>query len=193
VSRRIRPATRGYPALGSSEPFPHVVGPADHAFSRKRRRKRPDVGRTPTPGLWQHPDVEARASIRPAKGDDASDLAELWIEFGRYYANLNPEQYQEPKQEGLVEWFRRQLHEQQGEDQTWLVAEGSSRLLGSIHGEIWRPREGAEWGLIRDDGETSLKIDHLIVTERSGERESVAGSWRRRRLGVVPVELREPS
>ena len=109
--------------------------------------------------------MRSESSIRRATGNDAPDLAELWIEFGRYYAELNPAHYQEPKRDGLVEWFHRQLNEQEGEDQTWLVAEGPGRLLGSIHGEVWRPREDAAWGLIRDDTETALKINHLIVSE----------------------------
>jgi hypothetical protein len=41
--------------------------------------------------------------IRPARSEDAADLAELWIEFGRYYAALDPVQYREPKQDGLVD------------------------------------------------------------------------------------------
>jgi GNAT superfamily N-acetyltransferase len=109
--------------------------------------------------------MDDRPALRRATNEDAPDLAELWIEFGRYYADLDPVQYREPKRDGLVGWFRRQLDEQVGEDQAWLVAQGQDRLVGSIHGEIWRPTENAEWELIRDLGETALKINHLIVTE----------------------------
>src|SRR5919201_4704930 len=34
--------------------------------------------------------MRSESSIRRATGNDAPDLAELWIEFGRYYAELNP-------------------------------------------------------------------------------------------------------
>jgi GNAT superfamily N-acetyltransferase len=103
--------------------------------------------------------------IRPARSEDAADLAELWIEFGRYYAALDPVQYREPKQDGLVDWFRRQLDERQGEDQTWLVAEAPSRLAGSIQAQVWRPNDNADWELIRDEGQDVLRINHLIVTQ----------------------------
>jgi GNAT superfamily N-acetyltransferase len=114
--------------------------------------------------------MESGASIRPAQEKDAADLAELWIEFGRYYVDRNPRQYQEPKRDGLLEWFRRQLDEAANKDQAWLVAEGSHRLVGSIHGQVWRPSDDAEWQLVREVGEVVLKVNHLIVTESDRRR-----------------------
>jgi hypothetical protein len=116
--------------------------------------------------------MEPEHSMRVASSEDAGDLAELWIEFGRFYVDLNPHQYQEPKRDGLAEWFRRQLDESSDEDQAWLVAEGSPRLVGSIQGQIWRPSDDAEWQLVREVGEVLLKVNHLIVTESERRRES---------------------
>jgi GNAT superfamily N-acetyltransferase len=109
--------------------------------------------------------VDEEFRVRRASSDDAGGLADLWIEFGRYYEDLDPSQYQEPKADGLDAWFRGQLDEQQDADQLWLVAEVGERLVGSIHGTIQRPSEDADWQLIRDLGAVVLRVDHLIVTE----------------------------
>jgi GNAT superfamily N-acetyltransferase len=112
--------------------------------------------------------------VRVATSTDASDLAELWIEFGRYYADLNPVQYREPKSEGLVEWLRPQVEDAAADDdQRWLVGEEPGRVIGSVHAQIWRPSPDADWQLVRETGETLLKVNHLIVTE--GERRRGVG------------------
>jgi GNAT superfamily N-acetyltransferase len=114
-----------------------------------------------------------RPSIRPADVGDAADLAALWIEFGRYYFQLDPEQYQVPKEEGLVDWFRASLEQETDDDVIWFVAEGRDRLLGSIQARIWRPAPDADRQLVREVGEVVLKVDSLVVTE--GERRKGIG------------------
>ena len=74
------------------------------------------------------------------------------------------------EEDGLVEWFRRQLDEAGDEDQTWLVAEGSDGLVGSIQGQVWRPSDDADWQLVREVGETLLRVNHLIVTKAERRR-----------------------
>jgi GNAT superfamily N-acetyltransferase len=114
--------------------------------------------------------MDAHLSIRPATLGDAAALARLWLEFGRYYCDLDPVQYQVPREDGLVEWFRELLQERTDDDVTWLVAEATEGLVGSIQARIWPPSPDADRWLVREVGEVVLKIDPLIVTETERRR-----------------------
>ena len=39
--------------------------------------------------------------IRPARVTDAQVLADAWRAFGRYYADIDPDQFRDPDAEGL--------------------------------------------------------------------------------------------
>jgi GNAT superfamily N-acetyltransferase len=115
--------------------------------------------------------VSRNYSVRAANREDASELAQLWIEFGRYYVALDPLQYQEPKRQGLEDWFRERLTQPPDEDFMWYVVEAPKRLIGSIQARILRPGADADWQLVRELGRVVLKIDSLVVAEaarRSG-------------------------
>jgi GNAT superfamily N-acetyltransferase len=103
-------------------------------------------------------------SLRIAEPGDANALADLWIEFGRYYAELDPVQYREPERDGLVDWFRDRLTQAWGDDYTWLAAERAGRVVGAIQARILRPSEDVLWQLVREVEHVVLKIDSLIVT-----------------------------
>ena len=114
---------------------------------------------------WHHPVLNEHRSTRRATPADADELALLWREFGRYYFELDPEQYQVPKEAGLADWFRGFLEQPDDDDVIWLVSEGAERLIGSIQARIWRPSPDADRQLVREVGEVVLKIDSLVVTE----------------------------
>jgi hypothetical protein len=40
--------------------------------------------------------------IRGARPEDAEELAQIWLEFGRHYAALDPEEFRVPAEEGLA-------------------------------------------------------------------------------------------
>src|SRR5437763_2096289 len=103
--------------------------------------------------------------IRAASPDDAGALAEAWVEFGRYYENLNPVRFRVPKEEGLVEWEEKKLREEPGEDRIWLVAERAGRLVGYIVAAVWNPQDEADREIMRELGETTLRVHALMVTE----------------------------
>ncbi len=104
-------------------------------------------------------------SIRTARAGDAAALADRWGEFGSEYVDLDPGQFQVPSPEGLVAWFASRLDEDKGDDALWLVAERNSRLVGFIEAQIWRPSEDADRQLMRESGETVLKVDSLMVSD----------------------------
>jgi GNAT superfamily N-acetyltransferase len=104
-------------------------------------------------------------SVRRVRQQDAVPLAELWIEFGRYYAELDPIQFQVPADDSLVDWFEGRLSEPDGADALWLLAEHGQRVVGAIQARIWRPSEDAERQIVREVGHVVLKIDSIVVTE----------------------------
>ncbi|MGZ8629823.1 MAG: N-acetyltransferase family protein [Actinomycetota bacterium] len=117
-------------------------------------------------------------TIREARAEDAGELAALWREFGRDYADLDPVQFREPDEEGLEEWMEARIDQERDLDALWLVAESTGRLVGFAQGQIWRPADDAERQLMTDVGETVLKVDSVLV----------AGNWRRR--GVATSLMR---
>ncbi len=61
--------------------------------------------------------------VRPARPGDAEQLADMWIEFGRYYEAIDPIEFQIPSIDGLLEWTEQELERERSDDETWLVAE----------------------------------------------------------------------
>lgn len=130
------------------------------------------AGHLVMPG-WHHLGMGEYA-IRPARPGDAASLAEVWIEFGRYYAELDPAQFQVPDTIGLEEWTKARLESERGDDLIWLVAERDGVIIGYVTAEIARPAEDAARQLLRDMGEAVLRVQALIV--REPERRKGIGS-----------------
>jgi hypothetical protein len=85
--------------------------------------------------------VSDHIEIQPVQPGDGSDLAERWIEFGRYYASRDPTRFRVPGAEGLAQWFDSRIEEES--DYLWLVAErsgGSSRSSKERYCLLWRTR-----------------------------------------------------
>jgi GNAT superfamily N-acetyltransferase len=127
---------------------------------------------------WRMSDVSSRL-VEPG---DADALADLWMEFGRYYAELDSIQYREPEPDGLVDWFRDRLMQAWGDDYTWLAAVRADRVVGAIQARILRPSQDGRWQLVREVEHVVLKIDSLIVT--GAERRAGVG-----RLLMKAVEV----
>jgi GNAT superfamily N-acetyltransferase len=104
-------------------------------------------------------------TIRPAEPRDAEELANAWMEFGRYYEALDPDHFRVPERAGLEEWFASLLQPERGSDEIWLVAEGDEGVLGYVMAEVSRPDEDAAWQLLRDVVEPTLQIHALVVLE----------------------------
>jgi hypothetical protein len=54
--------------------------------------------------------------VRPARPDDAPDLARNWIDGARHYAALDADAFQVHPAEGLVAWFEGLLRRPQPDD-----------------------------------------------------------------------------
>lgn len=66
---------------------------------------------------------------------------------------------------GLVGWEEEKLREDPGEDRIWLVAERAGHLVGYIVASVWHPQEEADREIMRELGETTLRVHALMVTE----------------------------
>ena len=74
--------------------------------------------------------------IRAARVSDAASLADAWREFGRYYADIDPQRFRVPDADGLPAWFESRLTEDRGDDTLWLVAERAPRVIGFVQARI---------------------------------------------------------
>src|SRR5687768_589006 len=95
-------------------------------------------------------------ALRPARAGDGADVAQAWLEGGRYYADLNPRRFRAPEEAGLADWIESSLAEDRGEDESWIVAELDGELIGDVKAHIDRPTRDARWQLMRDLGEPML-------------------------------------
>jgi GNAT superfamily N-acetyltransferase len=103
--------------------------------------------------------------VRPARLGDAADLARGWVDGCRYYAALDPDRFQVPQDDGLVEWMMELLRRPRSEDEVWLVAEVDGRVVGNVHAVLQRPLESAGRQLLRYLGETRLFVNALSVEQ----------------------------
>lgn len=112
--------------------------------------------------------------VRPARPDDAADLARNWIDGAQHYAALDADAFQVPPAEGLVAWFEELLRRPRPDDAVWLVGEVDGRVVGDVAARLERPAEDAERQVLRDLGRTRLYVDAL----------GVAAAYRRRGVGA---------
>jgi ribosomal protein S18 acetylase RimI-like enzyme len=133
-------------------------------------------------------------TIRPARPGDGVDLARGWLDGCRYYAALDPERFQIPDDDGLVEWFEELLARSASKDEVWLVAQVDGVVVGNVSAELHEPIETAARQLLRFLGEPRLFVSALGV-ETAYQRRGVATRlmeavelWGRQR-GAVFVSL----
>jgi ribosomal protein S18 acetylase RimI-like enzyme len=115
-------------------------------------------------------------TLRPPRIADAGALARIWVGVCRYYAEMDPEAFQVPKEDGLVEWFVGFLGEPSPTDGLSLVAEIDGEVVGSIEARLIHPIEGAERQLLRELGDKRLSIETLTVERDHWQTRSGVGS-----------------
>jgi GNAT superfamily N-acetyltransferase len=108
--------------------------------------------------------------IRPGRHSDVSELARLWLEFGSYYAELDPERFKVPIQNGLEGWIADGL---QRSSERWFVAEIDGQIAGYAVGAITDPHPQADLKMLTDAQATRLGI-RVVQTSEVHRRKSVA-------------------
>lgn len=102
-------------------------------------------------------------AIRPARESDAAALAEIHSECCRYYAEMDPDAFQVPNEDGLVEWFASFLRQPPKENELSLVAELDGHVVGSLEARLEEPMETADRQMLRELGETRLFVNAMGV------------------------------
>src|SRR5262245_15634642 len=98
-------------------------------------------------------------AVRPARTGDAVDLGRNWTEVAHHYVELDPEAYQVPSTDGLVEFFEELLGRPRSEDSVWLVAEIDGQVIGDIGAHLERPAMDADHQMVRYLGEVRVYVD----------------------------------
>jgi GNAT superfamily N-acetyltransferase len=111
--------------------------------------------------------------IRDVRTEDAPRLAELWIEFGAYYEEMDPVEFRTPRGDDLVDWMAHDISKGRSDDELYTVVERDGVVVGYLRAQISRPTDNAERHVLRTMGVTTLKIDGLMVTD-SARRGGVA-------------------
>ena len=112
--------------------------------------------------------------IRDAHLADAARLTELWLEGGREFEAVDHGRFQQPDEEGLVEFMRAGLAKERPES-AWLVAVDGGRVVGDVGVRLLAPHPTARWQLLRDLATQRAYVDHLRVAA-SARRRGVARS-----------------
>jgi ribosomal protein S18 acetylase RimI-like enzyme len=108
--------------------------------------------------------------IRSARGGDVPELAQLWLEFGTYYADLDPKQFKAPSSDGLEKWVEERLAQSR---ERWLVAEVGGEIAGFAVATVMDPHPHAEWKMLTDAEARRLGIN-VVHTAAGFRRQGVA-------------------
>jgi GNAT superfamily N-acetyltransferase len=101
--------------------------------------------------------------IRAPRVEDAEKLAQIWVENAKYYEELDPQAFQVPNEEGLVEWFEGFLGKPPSANELNLVADLDGEVVGSLEASILEPVEAADRQMLRELGETRMFVNEMGV------------------------------
>jgi GNAT superfamily N-acetyltransferase len=102
--------------------------------------------------------------IRAPRVGDGAGLARSWIDAGRYYAELAPDLFQIPQEDGLAAWLEDGLLNVSAEELI-LVAEYAGQAVGFIHATLQPPLASAARQFVRDVAYARLSIQALVVQQ----------------------------
>ncbi len=105
-------------------------------------------------------------------------MARIHLENCRYYAEMDPNAFQVPNEEGLADWFESFLGEPLKENQLSLVAELDGEVVGSLEASILKPDDTADRQMLRELGETRLFVNAMGV-DRAHWRSGVGSALMR--------------
>jgi GNAT superfamily N-acetyltransferase len=108
--------------------------------------------------------------VRPAQPGDGRDLARGYLQSCRYYAQLDPEAFQVPTTDGLIEWMEASLQRPRSQDNLWLVAEVDGRVVGNVEARLERPVADAARQRLRELGQVRVWVNLLDVDESCRRR-----------------------
>lgn len=91
------------------------------------------------------------------------------MDAGRYYTEIDSDQFQLPAQEGLADWFER-LHANPAPDRMVLVGCVQEDVAGFVSAVLQSPEPDAHWELLSHLGQPRVFVEALVVAERHRRR-----------------------
>ena len=111
-------------------------------------------------------------SIRPAVPSDAAAIAKIHRENAGYYAELAPELFTQPEEEGLLA-FVAPGPDDNDPTHLFAVSDREAGVVGYVYAEIVRPSESDPFQGIAELAETRLFI-HALSVSQAAWRQGVA-------------------
>jgi GNAT superfamily N-acetyltransferase len=103
--------------------------------------------------------------IRGPQAGDGEGLARTWLDAAKYYVELNPELFQLPDTNGLIQWCEDWISSQPSENTFLRVAQCDNQVIGFISATVHLPATDSHRQFVRDVNMTRLMIDALIVQQ----------------------------
>src|SRR5262245_15691186 len=88
--------------------------------------------------------------IRAARPGDGAGLARIWLDNARYYVERFPDDFREPAEAGLAEWFETALAKPRDEAELHLVAVVDGEVAAFVRARLTEPDEDAEREMLGD-------------------------------------------
>jgi hypothetical protein len=88
--------------------------------------------------------------VRAARSGDGHGLARIWLDNARYYVALFPDDFREPDEAGLVEWFETLLRRPRAESELHLVAVANGEITAFVYARLTEPDEHANRQMLAD-------------------------------------------
>jgi GNAT superfamily N-acetyltransferase len=119
--------------------------------------------------------------VRPARSGDGPGLALIWLDNARYYVELFPDDFREPEEAGLVEWFEAHLARPRVESELHLVAVFDGTVAAFVYARLTEPDEHANRQMLADHPYRRVHVEAL----------GTANAFQRRGLATRLVEAVE--
>ena len=105
-------------------------------------------------------------TVRAAVTGDGREMARIWLACARYYAELEPELFRVPFEEGMAEAFETSVRTREA-NELLLVAEGDGHLVGMVEARLVPPMPNADVQMVRHARLSHVVVDSLMVDPTS--------------------------
>ena len=93
-------------------------------------------------------------------------MARVWQDAGRFYVEVDPEDFRVPDEDGLVDWLECGVEAMESDpDLALLVCEDGDEVIGWVSARVITPVSDAPWQLQRELAATRVIIDAVAVAE----------------------------